>query len=289
MTSRELWEVKLSSGQILTVTLDQLDQGFADGHVTETTLVRAYGTLEWSTLADLAGLEGDEAPATVRDLAPPIVVGTKPGGTLRLQASASAYAIAPPIVVGAPARAAAAATTSVVAAPVVSRTTPVAFTPPSFPPSAYDLTVDVDLSEISGSSTFVSPFAPKKRPVALYAALAGACLVVLAAVGFVSSAESPSEATNASATQANVGTTSTASPIAALPLAPSMAETAPTPVVAEVSNAPKLSEAQKAAVLEADKKLAKKKNAKKAAPPKKPVKDPFSKGGNPHDPLNKSL
>ncbi len=285
MTSHELWEVKLSSGQTLTVTLDQLDRGFADGHVNENTLVRAYGTLEWSTLADLAGLEGDEAPATVRDLAPPMVVGAKSGGTLRLHASAAAYAIAPPIVVGSPARA------EVVATPIpaVSRTTPVAFTPPSFPPSAYDLTVDVDLSEMSGSATFASPFAPKNKPVALYAAIAGACMVVLAAVGFVSSAESPSSASNASVANANVGTslaTSTTTPTVA---EQSAARPAPAPQVQEVMQGPKLSEAQKAAVLEADKKLAKKKNAKKAVPPKKPVKDPFSKGGNPHDPLNKSL
>lgn len=289
MTSHELWEVKLSSGQILTVTLDQLDQGFADGHVTETTLVRAHGTLEWSTLADLAGLEDDEAPATVRDLAPPIVVGTKPGGTLRLQASASAYAIAPPIVVGAPARAAAPTANSAVAAPVVSRTTPVAFTPPSFPPSAYDLTVDVDLSEISGSATFSSPFAPKKKPVALYAAIAGACMVVLAAVGFVSSAEGPASATGAVAANvaANGGASVAERPSAPVEAAPPASDSLPT--VQEVLQAPKLSEAQKAAVLEADKKLAKKKNTKKAVPAKKPAKDPFSKGGNPHDPLNKAL
>jgi hypothetical protein len=298
MTSHELWEVMLSSGQILTVTLDQLDQGFADGHVTETTLVRAFGTLEWSTLADLAGLEGDEAPATVRDLAPPIVVGvasvngSKPGGTLRLHASASAYAIAPPIVVGAKARSEVVPASPARSEPALSRTTPAAFTAPSFPPSAYDLTVDVDLSEISGSATFASPFAPKKKPVAIYAAIAGACMVVLAAVGFVSSAEGPAAAANAvtanANANANVGVTQAASPSAPVEVVQPASEALPT--VQDVLQGPKLSEAQKAAVLEADKKLAKKKNAKKAAPStKKPAKDPFSKGGSPHDPLNKSL
>jgi hypothetical protein len=265
MTSHELWEVKLSSGQILTVTLDQLDQGFADGHVAESTLVRAFGTLEWSTLADLAGLDDDEAPPTLRDIAPPIVVGGS-RGTVRLQAQ-PLQAVAAPIVVGA-ARA--------VATPV---------SPPSFPPSAYDFTVDVDLGEMRGPFSSSNPFASKKKPLALYAGIAGACLVVLAAVGFVSSAESPAEAAMAH-TQANVAASLAASPVTPSP------EALPTPAKApEATNATpgsKLSEAQKSAVLEADKKLAKKK-AKKAVPAKKPAKDPFTKGGNPHDPLNKSL
>ena len=284
MTSHELWEVKLSTGQILTVTLDQLDQGFADGHVTESTLVRAFGTLEWSTLADLAGLDDEEAPATLRDVAPPgdigldpiVVVGGKRGSTLRLHALAS-QEIAPPIVVG----------TTRTLSPATNDSFPAPFTPPSFPPSAYDLTVDVDLGEMRSpfSSSSSSPFAPKKKPLALYAGIAGACLVVLAAVGFVSSAESPAEAGTANA---KVTTSLAASSVTPTPKPQALPTPAPAPEGADVVQGPKLSEAQKSAVLEADKKLAKKK-AKKAVPAKKPAKDPFTKGGNPRDPLNKSL
>jgi hypothetical protein len=57
MTVEDLWHVKLPSGDILTVTLDQLDGAFADGHVNESTLVRQAGTPEWSTLGAIAGLD----------------------------------------------------------------------------------------------------------------------------------------------------------------------------------------------------------------------------------------
>lgn len=280
MTSHELWEVNLSSGQILTVTLDQLDQGFADGHVTESTLVRAFGTLEWSTLADLAGLDDEEAPATLRDIAPPMVmgVGGKRGSTLRLHAPAP-RAIAAPIVVG----------TTRTLSPATDDSFPAPFTPPSFPPSAYDLTVDVDLGEMNSpfSSSSSNPFAPRKKPLALYAGIAGACLVVLAAVGFVSSSESLAGAGTAH-TNANVTASLAASPATPTPTQQGLPTPAPAPEGAKAVQGTKLSEAQKSAVLEADKKLAKKK-AKKAVPAKKPAKDPFTKGGNPRDPLNKSL
>ena len=69
MTVQDLWHVKLPSGDILTVTLDQLDGAFADGHVDASTLVRQAGTAEWSTLGAMAGL--DEA-IPVAHIAPPL-------------------------------------------------------------------------------------------------------------------------------------------------------------------------------------------------------------------------
>lgn len=65
MTANDHWQVKLPSGDILTVTLDELDSAFADGHIGASTLVRESGSPTWSTLGAVAGLDdGTAAPAT---------------------------------------------------------------------------------------------------------------------------------------------------------------------------------------------------------------------------------
>jgi len=81
MTVQDLWHVKLPSGDILTVTLDQLDGAFADGHVDASTLVREAGTTEWSTLGAMAGLDeagpvARPAPAPSAPRVDPFVVPT---------------------------------------------------------------------------------------------------------------------------------------------------------------------------------------------------------------------
>jgi hypothetical protein len=52
-----LWEVQLGDGQLDVMSLEQLDDAFQAGHITEQTLVKECGTKLWSTLAVVAGLE----------------------------------------------------------------------------------------------------------------------------------------------------------------------------------------------------------------------------------------
>lgn len=72
----EAWQVELPSGDILTVSLDDLDAAFADGHVTEATRVRRVGEPEWTTLAHAAGLEAERAPTSAAPRVDPFVVPT---------------------------------------------------------------------------------------------------------------------------------------------------------------------------------------------------------------------
>lgn len=71
----EAWQVELPSGDILTVSLDDLDAAFADGHVTERTRVRRVGEPTWTTLACAAGLEAP-APKSSAPRVDPFVVPT---------------------------------------------------------------------------------------------------------------------------------------------------------------------------------------------------------------------
>ncbi len=230
MTVQDLWHVKLPSGDILTVTLDQLDGAFADGHVTESTLVRQAGNPEWSTLGAIAGL--DEVVPVARTAPPPAPL-------------ASSAPRVDPFVVPTPGY-------------------PIA--PSSMAPMAFDL--DDELA-----------FAPKKKPIGVVLAVCGACaFLILAAVGLGS--------TGAPAVAAAAQNAKTETHLSAAPQAPAQAAVEPAKVAEPV--APQLTEAQKKAVQAADKKL-KQKAGKKAAPAKKPAKDPFVKGGNKHDPLNKNL
>lgn len=72
----EAWQVELPSGDILTVSLDDLDAAFADGHVTEETRVRRVGEPTWTTLARAAGLETERAPMSAAPRVDPFVVPT---------------------------------------------------------------------------------------------------------------------------------------------------------------------------------------------------------------------
>jgi len=229
MSASELWQVKLPSGDILTVTLEQLDAAFEEGHVSETTMVREVGAVEWSTLAVVAGLA--EAPPMVSP-APP-----KP----------SAPRVDP----------------FVVPTPMI----PIA--PSSMAPLAYDAADDD------------APFAPKRKPTTVVLGVCAACAaVILAALGVGAISGSSASAAAAPKAESHLAVAPPAAPAPPAPVA------APAPEAAQAP--PRLTEAQKKAALVADKKL-KSKATKKAAPPRKPAKDPFVKGGNKHDPLNKSL
>jgi hypothetical protein len=72
----EAWQVELPSGDILTVSLDDLDAAFADGHVTEATRIRRVGDPTWTTLALAAGLDAAKAPKSAAPRVDPFVVPT---------------------------------------------------------------------------------------------------------------------------------------------------------------------------------------------------------------------
>jgi hypothetical protein len=62
-SSGDLWYVKLGSGDVHKVTLDQLDEAFQAGHVDENTMVLAANGTRWMKLGDAAGLDDAPAPA----------------------------------------------------------------------------------------------------------------------------------------------------------------------------------------------------------------------------------
>src|SRR5262249_48638818 len=58
--SEEVWHVQLSSGELRVMTLEQLDDAFQNGVVSENTFIYQVGMNDWIKLGDLAGLDGDE-------------------------------------------------------------------------------------------------------------------------------------------------------------------------------------------------------------------------------------
>lgn len=76
----DLWRVQLPTGSIRTMTLDQLDEEFQAGSITESTPVLPPGAAAWTKLGDAAGLGGDEAPpqAEVVPSVAPIAVSVGP-------------------------------------------------------------------------------------------------------------------------------------------------------------------------------------------------------------------
>lgn len=63
MGSSNLWYVKLPSGDVHRVTLDQLDEAFQRGHVDGRTKVMGASTERWMTLAEILGDDEPELPA----------------------------------------------------------------------------------------------------------------------------------------------------------------------------------------------------------------------------------
>jgi hypothetical protein len=59
----ELWHVALRDGSVRAMNVDQLDQAFHAGWIDAKTRVLQAGSLEWSTLGEVAGLEDDETPS----------------------------------------------------------------------------------------------------------------------------------------------------------------------------------------------------------------------------------
>ncbi len=62
-TNEEIWSVALPNGDVRRGTLDQLDEAFQAGQITEDSLVLGPDATEWTKLGVLLGLEAPAAPS----------------------------------------------------------------------------------------------------------------------------------------------------------------------------------------------------------------------------------
>src|SRR6185436_10735447 len=57
----DLWHVQLASGDVCLMSLEQLDDAFQTGVISENTYLWQEGATGWVTLREVAGLDADEA------------------------------------------------------------------------------------------------------------------------------------------------------------------------------------------------------------------------------------
>lgn len=60
MSDHDLWQVKLSEGCVVDMTLDEIDTAFNAGRISARTSVLPPGDFRWTTLGDAAGLEDED-------------------------------------------------------------------------------------------------------------------------------------------------------------------------------------------------------------------------------------
>lgn len=60
MSDQDLWQVKLSEGCVIDMTLDEIDTAFNAGRISARTSVLPPGDFRWTTLGDAAGLEDED-------------------------------------------------------------------------------------------------------------------------------------------------------------------------------------------------------------------------------------
>lgn len=76
-SSFDLWRVQLGNGEVVVMSLDQLDDAFQAGRIHEHTHVLREGMTTWMTVADAAGIGAE--PLTPSAYPPPAVVMETPG------------------------------------------------------------------------------------------------------------------------------------------------------------------------------------------------------------------
>jgi hypothetical protein len=69
-STRDLWHVRLPTGEVRTMSIDELDAAFQDGAVDEETPLCRVGATAWAKLRDLAGLEEPAPAPEPQNLAP---------------------------------------------------------------------------------------------------------------------------------------------------------------------------------------------------------------------------
>ena len=63
----DLWHVQLASGDVCLMTLDQLDDAFQSGVISENTYLWQEGATGWVTLREVAGLDADDSAEEAAD------------------------------------------------------------------------------------------------------------------------------------------------------------------------------------------------------------------------------
>jgi hypothetical protein len=271
----DVWHVQLPGGELRVLTLEQLDEAFQSGLVTQDTFVYQAGMDDWVKLKELADLSGGEddtagenhgvahAPPSAR--APVSVTPiTDPFAFPMAASHGGASALVPPIA-------------------TISLVTTREFGPNSTAPVASDkpdLEFEADLG-----------FRSKRRGGrrVLVAAVVG----VVGLVGFAAARGWILKSEASAITPAPA-----APPVAEAALLAPIEPAAPPATPTSTANPTRLTDDAKRALLDADKVRAEKARARQRTvkqsavwSPRRPVKSgtPFHKGGNPHDPLNSAL
>ncbi len=263
MSVENQWYVRLPNGNVITVSLDDLDAAFQRGDVTEETLVFRQGMKEWLPLGQAAGL--DDADDTTQT-APPQVQAHQ---VAQVAPPSSMTPFAVPV---SQPNGIAQYSTPYVDPSLPSTVRPVAFDTFDTQSSAYD---DLDAPAFKSGG--------KKKVV--FGAIALAAVIGLGVLGL-----SSIKGADASAAESNVA------PKVVAAVAP---PPAPTPIPeASLVGQNRLSDDQRKALTQFDDKQkadsakrAQDRAAKMPKPrgPRQKAKDVFVKGGNKYDPLNSSL
>jgi hypothetical protein len=253
MSAPSQWYVRLPNGNVITVSLDQLDAGFQRGDIDENTLVFKQGMKEWLPLGAAAGL--DDEVSGVDD-------------TIKAPTS-SPHAFAPASPTLAP----------YAQEPDAYSVRPVAFDMPSY-----------DASSIDVGDDYPAPKSGKKKvffAIAAVAAVIGLGIVGVTQVsGGDAAAAAAAIATQAPANAAAAVAPPAADPIPAMPVADNRLSDDQKKALMKLDDKTKSDQAKKAQD-RADR--AAKAATKSSWKRKGKGKEPFVKGGNQYDPLNASL
>ena len=254
MSAPSQWYVRLPNGNVVTVSLDDLDAGFQRGDIDENTLVFKQGMKEWLPLGQAAGLEDEVSGADDTVRAP--------------SSSPHAFAPASPTV------------TPIAGEPDAYSVRPVAFDMPMYEHSSLDIGDD-----------FAQPKSGKKK--VFFALAAAAAFIGLGIVGATqisggdAAAAAASLATQAPANAAAaVAPPPAADPIPAMPVADNRLSDDQKKALMKFDDKTKAEQAKKDQA-RADR--AAKAATKSSWKRKGKGKEPFVKGGNQYDPLNASL
>jgi hypothetical protein len=302
--TQEVWHVQLATGELRVMTLDQLDDAFQNGLVSENTFVYQSGMNDWVKLSELAGLsgDGDETPSTgVRGAES---ASGDSSGEIAVELSSEPTIAPPPIAAPSPFAAPSpagqqaphplhnsnASPFGVIAVPNGLAANSL-FAPTIGPNSTAPVAADKPDLEFDTDVPFANRKSSRAKWVLAVAALGA---VGVAGVGMMQGwFAKPS-----SAAALELPPLPTEAPVAMQ--TPPAAEPAPADKApsADPSQGGRINDNTKKALLDADKARAEKNRARQrvnhaaaSAPRGRPAKSatPFHKGGNPHDPLNSSL
>ncbi|HEX7664601.1 MAG TPA: hypothetical protein VF407_08825 [Polyangiaceae bacterium] len=264
----DLWHVQMASGDVLVMTLDELDEAFQSDRIDESTMVLQGGSLKWAPLGEVLGGDDAESEAPSTEPAPPPVhvpsVVPAPLSVAPVPSPVSSYPSTVP--------------------------TPMESMVPSVRPMAYDLGSTTALDDDFGDELALKP--SKKKVVFLGLAAAA----VIAGLGFGVTKMAGAASLDPAAANASLANIAAAAP------APPPQTQAANDSTTSVDSLPgsRLSDDQKAMLAKMDNKLAADQAAKQQAAAEKaakkhkhgkfkPGKSGFHDGGDKMDPLNGHL